>query len=406
MNRLRLASDVTGALPRYRLGVGQKAARPVSRFPSRVLDIVIVVAVAAITEANVWRFHSVPGPRWLTAALPLLWAAPLAFRRQRPLLVSVLVVGGVVLQAVASSDSAEGIELIVATGVVAYSVAAYSDRRAGLLGLTVVASGYAVYALEDHNIRSGRASELWAGAFFGVGLLAAWLIGTFIHGGRERAELQAAAAEHEQAAAIAVAQERTRLARELHDIVSHNLSVVVLQAGGARAQGDHASASALEKIERSGREALVEMRRLLGVLRDDGSDAPSGPQLGVAQLETLAAAVRTAGLEIELALDCGRESLPPALDLSIYRIVQEALTNTLKHGNATFAAVSVHRSGDTITVEVVDNGSATADDAQIVAAGHGLVGMRERVGLFGGELHTGRRPEGGYAVSAILPMTT
>src|SRR5581483_8289299 len=241
-------------------------------------DIALVVAVAAITEANVWRFNSVAGPKWLTAALPLLWALPLAFRRSRPLLATVLVVGGIVLQALASGNSAEGIELILAAGVTAYSVAAYSDRRGGLLGLAAFVVGYGIYALEDRNIRSGRTSELWAGAFFGVGLLAAWLIGIFVRSGRERTALQALAAEHEQAATVAAAEERARLARELHDIVSHNLSVVVLQAGGARAQGEHTSASALEKIEQSSREALVEMRRLLGVLRQDGDGVSFSPQ--------------------------------------------------------------------------------------------------------------------------------
>jgi signal transduction histidine kinase len=378
--------------------------RPALRPIWLALDLAIVAVVAAITEANVWRFDSVAGPRWLTAALPLLWALPLAFRRTRPLLVATLVLSGVVAQAVVSGNSAEGFELILAAGVAAYSVAAYGDRRGALLGLAAFAVGYGVYAIEDRNVRSGRASELWAGAFFGLGLLAAWLIGVFVHGSRERAALRALAAEHERAATAAVAEERARLARELHDIVSHNLSVVVLQAGGARAQGEHAPAATLEKIERSSREALVEMRRLLGVLRQDGDDAAASPQPGIAQLEPLAANVRAAGLEVELALDCG-ETLPPALELSVYRIVQEALTNALKHGRATRALVAVRRSGELLSVEVVDDGSPHAGDAT-AGSGHGLVGMRERVALFGGELHTGPGPEGGFAVRATLPVTT
>jgi signal transduction histidine kinase len=401
MNRIRPAGDVSGEKPRYRLGVALRIPRALSLG----FDIAVVVAVAAITEANVWRFHSVAGPKWLTAALPLLWALPLAFRRSRPLPATVLVIGGIVLQALASGNSAEGLELIIAIAVTAYSVAAYSDRRGALVGLATLVAGYGIYALEDHNIRSGRTSELWAGAFFGVGILAAWLIGIFVHSGRERSALQALAAEHERSAAVAAAEERARLARELHDIVSHNLSVVVLQAGGARAQGEDASASALEKIELSSREALVEMRRLLGVLRRDDDGASLSPQPGIAQIEALAAGVRAAGLHVEVTLDGALGELPPALELSVYRIVQEALTNALKHGRASRAVIEVRRTGDVVTVDVVDDGAAAPETAA-GTAGHGLIGMRERVALFGGELRTGRRPDGGYAVSATLPLTT
>ena len=379
--------------------------RPASRVVSLVLDLALVAAVAAITEANVWRFNSVAGPKWLTAALPLLWALPLAFRRNRPLLVACLVVSGVVVQALASGNSAEGFELIIAAGVAAYSVAAYSERQGALLGLGAFVVGYGIYAFEDRNIRSGRTSELWAGAFFGVGLLAAWLAGIYVRSGRERTALEALAAEHQRLAAEAVAEERSRLARELHDIVSHNLSVVVLQAGGARAQGKQTLEPALEKIEQSSREALVEMRRLLGVLRQDEGDASIGPQPGLAQIESLAEAVRAAGLQVELTFKGAREALPPALELSVYRIVQEALTNTLKHAGATRAAISICCDRDAVSVDVVDDGVGHSD-IETTGAGHGLIGMRERVTLFGGELHAAPRPEGGYAVSATLPLRT
>jgi signal transduction histidine kinase len=266
--------------------------RPTAVRLAVVIDAAIVVAVTVITEWNVWAFGTVAGPNWLTAALPLLLALPLVWRRQRPVLAATLVVAGIVAQAVASGNSAEGLELIIAGGVAAYSVAAYSERRPALVGLAVFAVGYTIYALEDRNIRSGRTGELWAGAFFAVALLAAWLIGVFARSGRERAALQALAAARERAAHDAVAEERSRLARELHDIVSHNLSVVVLQAGGARAQGDNAPDGTLEKIERSSREALVEMRRLLGVLRESDDGAALAPQPGIAQLEALAASMQ------------------------------------------------------------------------------------------------------------------
>ena len=400
----RLRDDVSDAERLYGLSVVTVLPEPMPIRRARALDLAIVLVVTAVTEWNVWVFDTLPGPKALTAPLPLLLALPLFWRRTHALLAATLVLAGVTLQALATGNSAEGVELIVALGVAAYSVGAYSDRRRALAGLALLAVGYAIYALEDRNIRSGRTADLWAGSFFAVGILAAWLVGSFVRSGRERAALEAAAAAQERAAQDAVAEERSRLARELHDIVSHNLSVVVLQAGGARAQGDTAPAGTLEKIERSSREALVEMRRLLGVLRERPDDGELAPQPGIAQLDSLAAGLREAGLSVELAVDGGHDDLPPALDLSAYRIVQEALTNTLKHARATQARVRICRQADALTIDVVDDGSGGAgrDSSSL---GHGLVGMRERVALFGGELEAGPGPEGGFAVHARLPLT-
>lgn len=373
-----------------------------SNLRARVLDLSIVAAVAAISELNVWRFHTVAGPRWLTTALPLLIALPLAARRSRPLLACLLVLCGIVLQSVVSADSAEGFQQILALGVAGYSVAAYGERRNALAGLAALALGYVIYAAEDRNIRSGRTGELWAGAFFGVGLLAAWLTGTFVHTSRERRVLHARATEHQQATAAAIADERSRLARELHDIVSHNLSVVIAQAGGARARGTGADDSTLEKIEQSSRDALVEMRRLLGVLRERDESVSVNPQPGIGQIPALATTVHAAGLPVELELDCDQDGIPPAVQLSVYRIVQEALTNTLKHARATHAHVRIRRQADALVVEILDDGNPISGGN---GSGHGLAGMRERVEHFGGELNAGPRPEGGFAVRATLPVS-
>jgi signal transduction histidine kinase len=402
---MRLAEDVRRPVRRYRLVMD----RPLGRWPrwrlAPLLDVAIVVAVTAITEWNTWAFHTIAGPKWLTTSLPLLLALPLFWRRNRALLAASLVFAGVVTQAVVSGNSAEGLELIIAGGVAAYSVAAYSERGRALIGLAVTTVAYAIYAFEDHNIRSGRTGELWAGAFFAVALLAAWLLGIFVHSGRERTALQTLAEEHERAAQDAVAEERSRLARELHDIVSHNLSVVVLQAGGARAQGDNAPAGTLEKIERSSREALVEMRRLLGVLRENDGDQAAAltPQPGIDQLQALVVSMQAAGLPVELTIDGVHDGLPPALELTVYRIVQEALTNTLKHAGAAHAHVRVSRTTQSLTIDVVDAGTGRPN-VEPPGAGHGLIGMRERVALFGGELTATSRPEGGFAVHATLPL--
>jgi signal transduction histidine kinase len=191
------------------------------------------------------------------------------------------------------------------------------------------------------------------------------------------------------------------MARELHDIVSHSLSVVVAQAAGSRAQGETDPAT-LEKIESSGREALVEMRRLLGVLRDREDARPDlEPQPGLADLPQLVERVRAAGVPVELSIPPDHRNLSPAIELAAYRIVQEALTNTLRHAGPAQARVVVSRGPGVLLIDVTDDGQASRGTTQ--RQGHGLVGMIERVALFGGELRTGPGAGGGFAVHAQLP---
>jgi len=178
--------------------------------------------------------------------------------------------------------------------------------------------------------------------------------------------------------------------------------VVVLQAAGARASGKPAGA-ALEKIENSGRQALAETRRLLGVLRDTDEETGLAPQPGVGELDTLAASVRAAGVPVNLVISGDPAALPAAVDVSVYRIVQEALTNVLKHAGPARADVMVGSAKEAVTIEITDNGTGAPGD-QSLDGGHGLAGMRERVAIFGGELCTGPRPGGGFAVRARLPI--
>jgi signal transduction histidine kinase len=367
---------------------------------SAAFDSAVVALAIALAEVEVFAADNVPGPH-LGRALPLLLllAVPLTVRRTFPLLACVLVYAGVGAFG-AVWGSPEGLELIAPVAIVSYSVAANGSRRSALAGLAVVVAGYTTYALQDPNVMDGGSGDTWAAAFFGVAALALWLAGVFVQTRGESTRLAGRAAELERDAQVAVSDERARMARELHDIVSHNLSVVVLQAAGARASG--AGAATLEKIERSGREALVEMRRLLGVLREDDNDAAElGPQPGIAQLEALATGVRAAGLPVELNADGDFAHLTPAVELSVYRIVQEALTNALKHAGPARAEVRIRRESGTLTVDVLDDGRGSGGSG---AGGHGLLGMRERVALFGGELRAGPRPEGGFAVHATLPV--
>ena len=220
---------------------------------------------------------------------------------------------------------------------------------------------------------------------------------------RRQAESTAArSAALERQAEQATATERARIAREMHDIVAHHLSVIVLQAAGARASGRPAEAT-LEKIENSARQGLAETRRLLGVLRDPDEETGLAPQPGIGDLDALAAGVRAAGLPVNLVIDGDLAALPATVDVSVYRIVQEALTNILKHAGPARADVTIGCGQDAVIIEVTDDGTAKSGHGAPVN-GHGLAGMRERAAVFGGELAVGPRPGGGYAVRARLPL--
>ncbi|HJQ42987.1 MAG TPA: sensor histidine kinase [Jatrophihabitantaceae bacterium] len=372
----------------------------------RAVDVLLALFVGGVAEVLAWTDgflgEHIAGPRWLTAALPLLLGAPLLWRRSQPLLAWSLTASGVALQALVSGNSAEGLEIVATLLAGPYAVAAYGSRRQAVAGLGVLVATYAIYAWNDHNFRSGRVAEKWATAFFAVAALAAWLIGTAVHSRRQEALAAERARLIDEQARAAVADERGRVARELHDIVSHNLSVVVLQAAGARAASERAGFDAsdtLEKIEESGREALVEMRRMLGVLRAEGGDVAIAPQPSLRDIPSLVDSVRRAGLTIDA--ECTDADVPPVIGLSAFRIVQEGLTNVLKHAGTAHAEVVVRLDGGDVLVSVADDGPGPSADP---GTGHGLTGMRERVGLLGGELHAGPRNNGGFEVRARLPL--
>jgi signal transduction histidine kinase len=239
---------------------------------------------------------------------------------------------------------------------------------------------------------------------------AAWLLGDNLRTRRAYLrELEERAArlerERESDARRAAAEEQARIARELHDIIAHNVSVMTVQAAAA---GDAFETQpskvreALASIESTGREALTELRRLLGGFRPgDGPDTFT-PQPGLARIDDLIEQVRATGLDVELTVDGAPRDLPPGIDLSAYRIVQEALTNTLKHAQATHAAVLVRYGGETLEVEIVDDGRGATDD--VAARGHGLIGMKERAALVGGELTIGPSSNGGFEIRARIPL--
>ena len=277
------------------------------------------------------------------------------------------------------------------------------DSRQAGTGLAIVVAGITtvVYNIPGHT----TAELILLPVDFGI----AWAAGFALRMRGEQAEaaeIRAARAEREREAAarVAVAEERARIARELHDIVAHAVSVMVLQVGAVRhklpAELDE-DREALTSVERAGRTALAEMRRLLAAIRPDGDEAELVPQPGLDGLDGLLAEVGRAGLPVEFHVDGDPFPLPRAIDLSAYRIVQEGLTNALKHSHASNADVTLRYRMDEVEIEVRDNGQGTSTSDGL---GHGLVGVRERVKIYGGEMTAGTATGGGFVLSTRLPV--
>ncbi|HEX6724741.1 MAG TPA: histidine kinase [Gaiella sp.] len=271
------------------------------------------------------------------------------------------------------------------------------------VGLAVILGSMATIILNRPGHSPGEV--VFIPLLFGI----AWLAGFALNARAEQAdaaEARAAQAERdrETAARIAVAEERSRIARELHDIVAHAVSVMVLQVGAVRHKLPDELADesdALRGVEQAGRTALAEMRRLLAAMRDDGEDLELGPQPGLDSVGTLVADVERAGLPVTLHVEGEEAPLPRAIDLSAYRIVQEALTNTLKHAHARRADVTLRYAPNELRIEVRDDGTGGGSTN---GTGYGLVGVRERVKIYGGTMTAGAVPEGGFVLDARLPL--
>jgi signal transduction histidine kinase len=348
------------------------------------------------------------------APLPLLmlvaagYSLPFAWRRQEPLGVVCVVVGCVITESVLLTDATEYFVPFIGILLFAYGAGAYADGRRAYLGLLVMAGGVLAVSAMSPNQVAG--DYIFPTAFAVV----SWLSGRAL---RTRTRLteelhEAALREeeaHEHAALRAAAGERRRIAREMHDVVAHSVSVMVVQAGGARRilERDPARAiAAAKQIERTGREALAEMRRLLGVLHADDEHAARAPQPTMAAVGALVERARDAGLPVMLEETGARRSLPAGLDLAAFRVVQEGLTNALKYSGHAETSVRVAWGDRELVLEIADRGPGPAARDRVAAGdkGHGLVGMRERVRLYGGELETGAREGGGFEIRAKLPL--
>jgi signal transduction histidine kinase len=375
-----------------------------------VFDSALALVAASFPMAF---FASMPVPSGVPVgvlalgyALVLLHTLPLVARRRFPgAVLAVCVASGLAFAALFMPPSFLGPAMPVAV----YSVAAYGRRWVSVAGLAVAELGLAAVWLTPAMLERSTFP-----LFMGI-IAVAWVLGHFV-GDRQvyAAQLEERTAELERAreelARRAVTEERLRLARELHDVVAHAMSVIAVQSGvGAHVADSRPEevGKALAAIEATSRAALEELRRLLGVLRQEGE--PQGdlaPVPGLADLEGLLAELANAGLAVKLRVNGTRPPLPAGVDLSAYRIVQEALTNVVKHAGSARAQVVIGYGDQDVRVEVTDDGqgAVTAAGDGRAGTGHGLIGMRERVAAFGGDLEVGPRPDGGFRVAARLPL--
>jgi signal transduction histidine kinase len=377
-----------------------------------LFDALLALGLAGTAQYEIWAHplfdDGIPGPRLPNTVLLFLITVPLAWRRRAPTVVFALVLASIALQ-ISLIDDARSVQPPfqdwIALLIIFYSLGAHAERRraiaAGALGGGFVVVGDLVQLLSS-DVRLEDTVPAWfllaAGYGIGFALRGQRIQSTVLAQRAERLER-----EREQKARLAVAEERVRIARELHDIVAHAISVVVVQAqAGQRVlEGEQASArEALRSIETTGRQALVEMRRLLGILRKEDRELALAPRPSLEHLDVLAERVREAGLPVELRVEGEAKPLPPGVDLSAYRIVQEALTNALKHAGPASAQVVVRYRLDEVELEITDDGRGCVDGSE---GGHGLVGMRERAALVGGSVESGTNGGRGYTVRARLP---
>ena len=371
--------------------------------------VAVALAVYLVTEyATLKDFLGEPlEPYGWLIVLALVGAAGLLMSREAPFVGPMITAGALATSVWIVEDKQElqdtGAPFVIAVVFLPWCIATYNDRRRAIAGLVAI------------ELLGAWVNVQWDGVFWDFFFIAAfialsWTVGFILsHRAAQTRELtertRRLEQEQQEAAYHAVAAERQRIARELHDVIAHSVSVMTVQAGAVRRllrPEQEKERQALETVEATGREALTEMRRLVGLLREEGTMPEFSPQPGLGTMSDLLETVRSAGLPVELAVDGTPRELPPGIDLAAYRVVQEALTNALKHGGTAHAWVSVHWGEDELELEVANDGKG---DGVGSGGGHGLAGMSERVALYGGELDSGPRDGGGFVVRARLPVS-
>ena len=386
---------------------GWLGREPVGLLP----DAVLALVVAGFAQVNLvfdvdnsTRYGPVP----VVVASTVVATSVLALRRLAPLAtavtVAVAIAGPMLATPLTVTLWGDFLPILLAM----YSVTRHSERTRALLGAAAIIAGLVVVFLR--NPESGTVGNL---PFVGVPLAACFVAGRVLRArdrshSHDRARAQQLEAEREEAIRAALAEERARIARELHDIVAHCVSVMVVQAGAAEDLLDRDPSKArapLRSVQETGRQAVAELGRMLGLLRGEGAQLALKPQPGTADLAELVDHMAGIGLPVELTVEGVARPLPPGVELTVYRVVQEALTNALKHAAPTTARVALHYDDQAVRVSVLDTGRTGASGAaQTHRIGHGLIGMRERVGLYGGSIETAGTPGGGFTVRARLPL--
>ena len=359
------------------------------------LDTLLAVLLCVVLEVELLLGSSArdrPGAA-LAGALATL---PLAYRSRFALPSFLAVWGGfALLSRLAPSFDSGSMAFLVAFVLSLYSLGAHTRGRQAWIGAALIPVGITLFVTDDGD--PFHPGDVVFGALIVGG---PWLAGLAL---RLRRQREQRLEREKEAAEAAIAEERGRIARELHDVVAHAISVVVLQARGGRRMLDDSpgeARAAFDTIERTAAQALAEMRRLLGLLRADDEQLALAPQPSLSRLDGLVDAVRGAGLPVDVRVEGEPVELAPGVDLSAYRIVQEALTNALKHAGPARARVVVSYAERELRLEIADDGAGTGDAG---GTGHGLTGIRERVSVYGGEFEAGPRRDGGFTVRARLP---
>jgi signal transduction histidine kinase len=372
------------------------------RIRARALEaLVLTFALASLVEASL--AHGIER-RAVVALLALAWSLPFLARGRHAFWAPIAVCAALIALAFVAGLSTNNLTMpFVAAVMASVSFGLISDRRQAVAGWSAVIAAAAVV---DYQTTAAFSDFFWTTLI----LTLAWFFGVALGTRTEQARelsLRVEAAERDRtlAAERATTEERSRIARELHDVVAHSVSVMVVQASGVRRllkEDQEREREALVSVEQIGRQALTEMRRMLGVMRT-GEEQPAAlaPQPGLQHLDRLIAQVEEAGLPVTLHIEGERPDLSPGVDLSAYRIVQEGLTNALKHAKGAHADVFIRYIDGLVQLEITDDGIGTPNGTP---GGHGLVGMRERVAVYGGTLEAGPRDGGGFVLRAELPM--
>jgi signal transduction histidine kinase len=374
------------------------------RVPLPVLGDVLLAALFELAaQVDVWVRGNVAGPRLENAVILAFVAPPLIWRRRWPSVTAALIGVVVGTQAIVVGHPPSGF-LYWPILVGGYSLGAYAPvARRPLAAFAVLLAGYAVVAVQAMRESPFNGTEVpWMFA-----PVIAWLIGRFMSRRRERAagvaESMRLERVQEQRRLLALEQERARMARELHDILAHSVSLMGVQAGAAEevlGRDPERARPVLRSIQQTARDSVGELRRLLGMLRADDAESELTPQPNLHDLDALLQRMREAGLPVELRVERATQPVPPGVELTAYRVVQEALTNVLKHARPTRVEVALTYARGCLEVAVRNDGVATRGNG----TGHGLIGMRERVSLYGGTLDAGIDREGAFRVCASIPL--